>query len=200
MKALIIHYGVGNVFSIENAFRRLGFEIDIRSKITGDEREYDCLILPGVGSFTAAVENISLYRGELVDLVTSGIPVLGICLGMQLLFEESEEGPGEGLKVFKGRVKQLPDNVKKPHMGWNKIRKTSESPLLEGINEAWVYFNHTYYPALDDLKLKLAETEYGIPFASIIGRGEILGTQFHPEKSSKTGLVLLTNFKNLVRR
>jgi len=200
LKALIIHYGVGNVFSIENAFRRLGFEIDIRSKITGDEREYDCLILPGVGSFTAAVENISLYRGELVDLVTSGIPVLGICLGMQLLFEESEEGPGEGLKVFKGRVKQLPDNVKKPHMGWNKIRKTSESPLLEGINEAWVYFNHTYYPAPDDSKLKLAETEYGIPFASIIGRGEILGTQFHPEKSSKTGLVLLTNFKNLVRR
>jgi len=200
MKTLIIHYGVGNVFSIENAFRRLGFEVNIRDRITGEEKEYDCLVLPGVGSFTAAVENITPYKTELIDLITSGVPVLGICLGMQLLFETSEEGPGEGLKIFKGNVKELPDNVKKPHMGWNKIKRVSDSLLLEGIEEAWVYFNHTYYPNPVDPKLKLGETYYGISFASVVGRGNIFGTQFHPEKSSKTGAAILMNFKNLVRR
>ncbi len=200
MKSLILHYGVGNVFSIENAFRRLGFEVDIMNKITGEKIDYDCLILPGVGSFTAAVENINPYRDRLIDLITSGIPVLGICLGMQLLFENSEEGPGEGLKIFKGNVKTLPDSVKKPHMGWNKIRRISDSPLLEGIDEAWVYFNHTYYPNPADPNLRLGETEYGITFASVVGSRNIFGTQFHPEKSSKTGAAILLNFKNLVRR
>lgn len=200
LKALILHYGVGNVFSIENAFKRLGFETEIKNRVSSEDRGFDCLVLPGVGSFTAAVENITPFRSELVDLIKSGIPVFGICLGMQLLFQSSEEGPGEGLGVFRGRIVELPDNVKKPHMGWNIIRKVSASPLLEGLEEEWVYFNHTYYPEPEEQNLKLSETEYGVRFASVVGRGNVFGTQFHPEKSSKTGVAILDNFKKLVRR
>ncbi|MEM4190100.1 MAG: imidazole glycerol phosphate synthase subunit HisH [Candidatus Caldarchaeum sp.] len=196
MKALILHYGVGNVFSVENALRRLGFEVEISPKPV---KHHDCVLLPGVGSFAPAAENIAAYRDELLDLMSTGVPVLGICLGMQLLFESSEEGPGKGLGVFKGTVLTLPDIVKKPHMGWNKITKTRESALLEGVGEDWVYFNHTYHPSPLDTNIILAKTSYGVEFPSIVGLGNIYGTQFHPEKSSKTGEKILRNFKRIVK-
>ncbi|MCS6769963.1 MAG: imidazole glycerol phosphate synthase subunit HisH [Candidatus Caldarchaeum sp.] len=196
MKASVLHYGVGNVFSVEKAFRTLGFEVEVGRKVS---RGADCLVLPGVGSFQAAAEDIATYRDELVDVIKSGLPVLGICLGMQVLFEESEEGPGRGLAVFKGRVVSLPDTVKKPHMGWNKVRGVAESRLLEGVGEGWVYFNHTYYPDPADVRLVLARTSYGVDFPSVVGSGNVFGTQFHPEKSSATGLKILRNFRELVR-
>jgi len=199
VKALILHYGVGNVFSIENAFKKLGFETEIKNEIT-EREDIDCLILPGVGSFTAAVENVSKYRKELLSLIKTGIPTLGICLGMQILFQRSEEGPGDGLGIFKGSVVSLPDNVKKPHMGWNILRKRIESPLLEGVDNAWVYFNHTYHPNPLDEDTVVAKTSYGVDFPSVVGIGSIFGTQFHPEKSSKTGQKILENFRKIVRR
>jgi glutamine amidotransferase len=144
LRALVIHYGVGNVFSVSHALRRLGFEVVVSEKpLEG----FDCLVMPGVGSFSAAAENVAGYRRELVDLVRSGLPVLGICLGMQLLFESSDEGPGSGLGVFSGRVVGFPRGVKSPHMGWNRLVKVRDTPLLEGVDEGWVYFNHSYYPS-----------------------------------------------------
>ena len=200
MKALILHYGVGNIFSISHAFKRLGFEVKIVDRITGGEGEFDCLVMPGVGSFTAASENISRYKEELKELISSGIPTLGICLGMQILFNNSEEGPGEGLGIVEGKVISLPDNVKRPHMGWNKIRRIRYSPLIEDIEEAWVYFNHTYYPYPDNTNTIVAVANHGVHFTAIITQNNVYGTQFHPEKSSKTGEKILNNFKNIVRR
>lgn len=196
LKAFVLHYGVGNVFSVEKAFKGLGFDVEVGRKL---HKGVDCLVLPGVGSFQAAAEDISSYRGELVDVMRSGIPVLGICLGMQILFEESEEGPGKGLSLLRGRVVSLPEGVKKPHMGWNRIWKTGSSTLLEGVGHEWVYFNHTYYPSPEDSGLVLARTSYGVEFPSVIGSGNVYGTQFHPEKSSSTGLKILQNFRSIVR-
>jgi len=196
LRALILHYGVGNVFSVSHALRRLGFEVTISERpLEG----FDCLLMPGVGSFSAAAEHIAGYRNELSDLINSGLPVLGICLGMQLMFESSEEGPGRGLGVFRGKVVRLVGNVKAPHMGWNKLFKVRESPLLEGVDEGWVYFNHSYHPSPEDSSIAIAKTKYGVEFPSVIGQANIYGTQFHPEKSSKTGRALLENFKRLVR-
>jgi glutamine amidotransferase len=196
LRALVIHYGVGNVFSVSHALRRLGFEVVVSEKpLEG----FDCLVMPGVGSFSAAAENVAGYRRELVDLVRSGLPVLGICLGMQLLFESSDEGPGSGLGVFSGRVVGFPRGVKSPHMGWNRLVKVRDTPLLEGVDEGWVYFNHSYYPSPGDRSVVIAKTLYGVEFPSAIGGSNVYGTQFHPEKSSKTGRAILENFKKLVR-
>lgn len=159
----------------------------------------DFLVMPGVGNFSAAAEKIAPLREELLDFLKSGTPVLGICLGMQILFEESDEGPGKGLGFFDGKVVSLPSNVKKPHMGWNIIRKTRESPLLEGIQEDWVYFNHSYHPSPVDRRIVLAETNYGTDFPAVVGSGTVFGTQFHPEKSSLTGEKILRNFVKLVK-
>jgi len=197
LKALILHYGVGNVFSVTNTFKKLGFEVKLSSKPV---QGFDCVILPGVGSFTAASETIAAFRQELVDLVTSGIPTLGICLGMQLLFESSEEGPGTGLGILRGKVISLPPDVKKPHMGWNRLYKVREHTLLEGLDNEWVYFNHTYHPEPENREVVLTWTRYGSVFPSTIGWRNVLGTQFHPEKSSKAGMRLLQNFKEIVRR
>jgi len=196
LRALVLHYGVGNVFSVSHALRRLGFEVTVSEKpLEG----FDCLVMPGVGSFSAAAEHVAGYRSELVDLVRSGLPVLGICLGMQLLFESSDEGPGSGLGVFPGRVVGFPQGVKSPHMGWNRLVKVRDTPLLEGAHEGWVYYNHSYYPSPGKSSIVIAKTLYGVEFPSAIGESNVYGTQFHPEKSSKTGWAILQNFKRLVR-
>jgi glutamine amidotransferase len=118
---------------------------------------------------------------------------------MQLLFESSDEGPGSGLGVFSGRVVGFPRGVKSPHMGWNRLVKVRDTPLLEGVDEGWVYFNHSYYPSPGDRSVVIAKTLYGVEFPSAIGGSNVYGTQFHPEKSSKTGRAILENFKKLVR-
>ncbi|MCS6784594.1 MAG: imidazole glycerol phosphate synthase subunit HisH [Candidatus Caldarchaeum sp.] len=197
MKALVLHYGVGNVFSVSHAFRRLGFEAVVSEKL---RRDVDCLVMPGVGNFSPAAEKISSIREELVDFVMSGAPVLGICLGMQLFFEESEEGPGKGLGVFRGKVVGLPPTVKRPHMGWNIIRRTRQNPLLEDVENEWVYFNHSYHPSPADPNIILAEANYGISFPAVVGKNTIFGTQFHPEKSSTAGEKILRNFVKFVKR
>ncbi len=199
MKILVLSYGVGNIFSISNALKRLGADVIISREPTRTS-DFDALVMPGVGSFAAAAENIAPYREELREKILNETPTLGICLGMQVMFGESEEGPGRGLEIFRGSVVALPPTVKRPHMGWNTIKRVKDTPLMEGIEEAWVYFNHTYYPNPREANIVAAKAEYGVEFPAVISEKHIFGTQFHPEKSSKIGEQMLRNFLEIVKR
>jgi len=195
----IVDYGMGNLRSVQKGFERVGFA----AEVTRDPARIESaagVVLPGVGAFGACMENLRAYG--LVELVLAvirrGTPFLGICLGMQLLFEESEEfGPVRGLGLLPGRVVRFPDQpgLKVPHMGWNRIHIQCEVAYLDGIAEgSFVYFVHSYYVAPADPALAVAVTEHGVPFASAVARGNIFATQFHPEKSQRVGLRLLANF------
>jgi len=199
MKIFIANTGVGNVYSLLTALRRLGSEAYIslsRDKL----EEADGIILPGVGNFESAVKRLEKIREYLIDKVKSGTPLLGICLGYQLLFEESEEGAGRGLSIFKGKVVKLPNTVKVPHMGWNTLEKIRPSPITEGIEEgSYVYFVHSYYPKPAE-PIVIAETYYGVWFPSIAGRNGVYGVQFHPERSGNVGFRILSNFLKVIKR
>ncbi|MEM1994452.1 MAG: imidazole glycerol phosphate synthase subunit HisH [Nitrososphaerales archaeon] len=200
MKIALLDYGVGNLYSISCALNRLNADVKIVSKVK-EGLGYDALILPGVGNFTPVAERLGEEREVICNYINSGRPLLGICLGLQILFDESEEGEGKGLNIIPGRVLKLPNSVKIPHIGWNKLSVVRSHEFVDGIPEgAWVYFVHSYYPSPNDVDVRLAETEYGIRFPSIVGRGALVGTQFHPEKSAETGRLLLKNFIKMVRR
>jgi len=198
----IIDYGVGNLRSVERAFAATGND----ATVTGDVsvlRQARGLVLPGVGAFAACMKALSA-RGfdELVrERVAGDTPLLGICVGMQLLFESSEEfGDAAGLGLIRGRVRRLPDEELVPQVGWNQIRKRNFHPILSGIeDDAFVYFVHSYYCDVADPALVAGETDYGISYASVIGRGDLCGVQFHPEKSQAVGLQMLSNFAHRVR-
>lgn len=161
----------------------------------------DAIALPGVGNFSTASKNLEPYRSEIRDRVEQGVPLLGVCLGMQLLFTRSLEGDGAGLNLLCGTVVKLPSSVKIPHMGWNTLHITKQIDLLEGVNEeSFVYFVHSYYPSGLAKDVVAAETTYGVTFASIVARRNVYGTQFHPEKSGETGQKILKNFFNIVKR
>jgi glutamine amidotransferase len=199
MRVVVLDYGVGNLFSLCAALEREGVEPVVSAEIPA-ERDFAALILPGVGHFTPVAERLRGIRERLQRWVADGVPILGICLGMQVLFEESEEGVGRGLGFFPGRVVRLPDSVKVPHIGWNALRVRRCHPLLDGIEDgAWVYFVHSYHPHPADPTIVLAETEYGRAFPAIVARGALCGTQFHPEKSGAVGRRLLRNFLALAR-
>lgn len=196
----IIDYGVGNLFSLAASFAKIGVE----TVVTGDPSviaSADRLILPGVGAYGDAAAK--LRESALAELIRSevsaGKPLLGICLGMQLLFEHSLEfGKHQGLGLLKGHVDPLKDrltaDLKIPQIGWNALHMTRSSPLFEGINEGdHVYFVHSYY-ATDCEDSLLATTEYSFPVTAAVGRGNIFGCQFHPEKSGDVGLRILKNF------
>lgn len=199
----IIDYGVGNLRSVEKAFHFIGCEAEVSS-----DRQFildaDAVVLPGVGAFADAMEN--LKKAGMVDVVKKviqdGKPFLGICLGMQLLFEYSEEGGErvEGLGILKGGVKQLPldMNLKVPHMGWNSLRIKKDCPLFKGLPEnPYVYFVHSYYLDAQDKAVVAATTGYGIEFDVAVESGNVSATQFHPEKSGDIGLKILKNFVNI---
>jgi imidazole glycerol-phosphate synthase subunit HisH len=192
----IVDYGIGNLGSVIKGFRHAG-----ASTILSDDprvlRGADALVLPGDGAFGATMDEIR--RRNLVPLlseaVTAGKPVLGICIGMQVLFEESEEhGRHAGLGLLPGRVRRFQGSLPVPHMGWNQLHRRQAHPLLEGIDDgAHVYFVHSYYcdaPA----GVTIAASEYGMEFAAMVGRGSLLGVQFHPEKSQAVGLRMIENF------
>jgi glutamine amidotransferase len=196
----IIDYGVGNLKSVEKAFHFIGCE----AVVTSDKdliSKANAVVLPGVGAFKDAVKNIK--RAGMVEVIKNIIendkPFLGICLGMQLLFDYSEEG-GErvkGLGIFKGAIRQLPRDLglKVPHMGWNSLNIKGESPLFKHLaQKRYVYFVHSYYLKAEDSDIVLATTDYGIDFDVAIGKGKVFATQFHPEKSGETGLTILRNF------
>jgi len=194
----IVDYGMGNLFSVSKALERLGADYFISADKT-KLLQADALILPGVGSFRDAMER--LPADTIKEFAAAGKPLLGICLGMQLLFEESEEnGPAKGLGLLPGRVRRFTgrtqhgESYKVPHMGWNRLKFVKESPLLKNLTEDYVYFVHSYYVDAENSDVLLAKTDYHKQISAIVGMNNILGMQFHPEKSSRLGMALLNNF------
>lgn len=195
----IVDYGMGNLRSVEKAFAEAGFAVH-RIATAGDVGRAKKLVLPGVGAFGDAVRH--LKRGgvdqALKDAAAAGVPLLGICLGAQLLFEGSEEDPEvAGLGILGGRVRRFPGGtgLKVPHMGWNSLDVKAGSKVLSGLGKSpFVYFVHSFYMEPDDVAVVAGETEYGFRFASAVERGNIAGVQFHPEKSQGLGLRILENF------
>jgi imidazole glycerol-phosphate synthase subunit HisH len=201
----IIDYGMGNLFSVSKALERLGASYFI-TEDRQELREASALILPGVGSFRDAMArlNESGLADMIKEYVHSGKPLLGICLGMQLLFEESEEnGLTEGLALLPGKVRRFPgiteqgETYKVPHMGWNRLQLVTSSPILENITDGFVYFVHSYYVRPGERDVVIAETDYDVKVPAVVGRGNVYGMQFHPEKSGALGMQLLRNFSIL---
>lgn len=198
----IIDYDMGNLRSVSKAFERVGAE----TSVTRDPKvisNASHVVLPGVGAFKDCMRNLEEYGliEPIRKAIRSGKPFLGICLGLQLLFDESDEfGPHKGLGVIKGRVVRFPDDrsLKVPHMGWNDIRIRKASRLLDGIEDhSYFYFVHSYYAVPEDTGVNLTTTAYGPEFTSSIEKDNIMACQFHPEKSQKTGLRVLKNFSEL---
>jgi glutamine amidotransferase len=207
----VVDYGMGNLRSVGKALESLGFPV----LVSGDPSELSrCagVVLPGVGAFRDCMDNLSRQRllPFLRDWLESGAPFLGICLGLQLLFSESEEfGRHEGIGYFPGKVVRFPaampsapgaPPLKIPHMGWNRVDFCMDHPVLSGIPRGgYYYFVHSYHVVPADESVVAARSEYGVPFVSAAGRGNRLAVQFHPEKSQRAGLALLGNFGRLCR-
>jgi glutamine amidotransferase len=203
----IIDYGMGNLYSVSKALERM----DVKYVISNDRDvlfETEGLILPGVGSFRDAMFILQEtgLNSFIKEEVARGKKLLGICLGMQLLFEESEEnGVTEGLSLLQGKVERFPgvtaegESYKVPHMGWNKLEFHQASPLIDGVPEDFVYFVHSYYVKDFAEAELLASSTYDVQVPAVVGHGNVFGTQFHPEKSSNVGLAILKNFVNLVQ-
>jgi glutamine amidotransferase len=199
-RAALIDYGVGNIFSMKKALQRAEFAVDVTSKRRAISSA-DAIVLPGVGAFGVAAKNIAALKPSILEGLERGTPLLGSCLGTQLLFDKSEEGLGEGLGVIRGGVIGFGGELKTPHMGWNTLMIVRPDELLEGIEEDdYFYFVHSYYVNPDDTKVIAAETSYGVDFPSVVSRNAVYGTQFHPEKSGKAGAALLKNFARIVGR
>lgn len=199
-QVLIIDYGVGNLLSLKIALEKAG----LTAKITAPSKQLkqaDAIALPGVGNFTAAAKALEPVKEALVDTIKGGTPLLGICLGLQLFFQDSEEGPGEGLAFFKGKDLRITGDVKVPHMGWNSLSMVKQNALFDGVADgAYVYFVHSLYPEPVDKQIVCTQTEYSVTFTSAIAEKNIYGTQFHPEKSGDVGLRILQNFAKIVAR
>ncbi len=199
----IIDYGMGNLRSVQKAFERVGYQAQV-TRDRGQIASARGVVLPGVGAFRACMENLARY--ELTETICRVVrerkPFLGICLGFQLLFKESEEfGMQQGLHLFPGRVVgfQPNDGLKIPHMGWNRIEKKRESPFLEGISSgAYVYFVHSFYVVPEDGSMVATITDFGGPFVSSVATEHLFACQFHPEKSQEIGLRILKNFGQFV--
>jgi len=197
----IVDYGMGNLRSVQRAFEHVGAGAVVTAHRETIESA-SAVVLPGVGAFGQAMAN--LERAGLTDVICQviarGRPFLGICLGLQLLFEESDEmGQHGGLGIFGGKVKRFEVGLKVPQIGWNQIHIRQASPLLEGVADgSYAYFVHSHYVAPADPEIVLATTDYEIDYASIIGQGNVFGIQFHPEKSQAVGLRILHNFTALV--
>ena len=197
----IVDYGMGNLRSVEKGFERVGYRAQI-TRETAVIGEAEGVVLPGVGAFGACMDNLKRLDlvGAVCDAIDSGRPFLGICVGMQLLFEESEEyGPVAGLGVLAGRCRRFRASddreYRVPHMGWNRLSLQVSSPLLCDVEDgSFVYFVHSYYAESDDPAVVAATTPYGVDVVASVAKGNLFGCQFHPEKSQAVGLKILSNF------
>lgn len=203
----IIDYGMGNLRSVQKAFERIGHS----AVVTRDKKviaNADKIVLPGVGAFPDCMKNLADLGliEPIIKGVEAGKPFLGICLGLQLLFTESEEfGTHKGLDIIEGRVIRFPEGLssngtrlKIPHMGWNEIRMKKKTPILDGIPDgSYLYFVHSYYVVPEDKETIATTTDYGVEFVSSIWKDNIFACQFHPEKSQQAGLKILVNFGDL---
>lgn len=193
----IVNYGLGNLRSVEKALEGMDFPVKVTAR--ADEiLEAKGVILPGVGAFANCLKNLEILnlKDVVLKVIREDKPLLGICLGLQILFSVSEEnGISPGLDVLKGRVVKLPSGVKIPHMGWNQINKKKDSPIFKGVSgEENFYFVHSYYVVPEDKNIVSTTTNYGLKFTSSIWKDNIFGVQFHPEKSGESGLKILKNF------
>ena len=196
-KLAIFDYGAGNLFSLESSMRKNGAKQVSIIKDMDTVDEFDGLVLPGVGNFDPAIISLEPFKRALEKASVTGTPILGICLGMEMFLERSEEGKLNGLKLLKGYVKMLDKKkVKVPHIGWNNLNITNRSSkLLSGVqNESWVYFVHSYRIVSQEKEIIMASTEYGTIFPVVIEKGNVFGTQFHPEKSGVIGEKIIRNF------
>lgn len=193
----IIDYKSGNLKSISNGFKKIGEDFLIT-----DDIELICdakhLVLPGVGAFGSAMENLEPFRDVIYEHVNDDKPFLGVCLGQQVLMGKSEESPDvDGLNLFKGHCEYLPEGVKVPHMGWNKLNVVKDSPILDGVNGEYFYFVHSYHVIPEDNAIVAGVCDYGIDVVASLSQNNLFSTQFHPEKSGKAGLKILKNFVNI---
>lgn len=200
MSIAIIDYGVGNLRSVEKAFTSQGIE----AVVTSDEkvlRLADKLVLPGVGAFKACMDGLkALGFDELVlDAARAGKPIIGLCVGLQMMFDEGHEfGIHKGLGLMPGRVVRFPEKLRVPHIGWNQVEFKHQHKVFDGLpSQTFFYFVHSFYVEASDPSCVLGETDYGMSYASICGRDNIVGVQFHPEKSQTAGLKLLRNFAEM---
>ena len=201
----IIDYGMGNLKSVDKAFKKLGYQVEV---VTDSRNLEDAtgVVLPGVGAFKDAMNNLKEagFINPLTKLIKEGRPFLGICLGLQLLFSSSQEfGTTEGLDIISGQVKKFPADLgyKIPHIGWNNIKQKKDIELYTNIeDESYQYFVHSYYVVPDDKEVIATTTDYGIEFVSSIAKDNIYAVQFHPEKSSEVGLQILDNFAKSAKK
>ena len=191
----IFDYGAGNIFSLKNSLEKVGATVDIIT--TFDKpNHYSGLLLPGVGNFDPAIKSIHEHsKIRFKDYVKDDTPVLGICLGMEMFFEKSEEGHEKGLSVIDGEVIELPSSMKIPHMGWNNLEIKKPGKILEGIDDgSWVYFVHSFLVKPSSNDVITAESDYGIKVPAVVEKSNFFGTQFHTEKSGKIGSIMIQNF------
>ena len=202
MKVDVLDLGLGNLLSIKRGLERAGAEVCIKGgDSAGENAEADVIVLPGVGAFRDGISALRRFNKTIKDVREGKKPLLGLCLGMQLFFTKSYEGGDySGLDLMKGEVVKLPDSVKVPQMGWNALKTTKRSHILSGIREGeFFYFVHSYYCKPEE-DVVVASSEYGIDVPAIVVKGNIYGTQFHPEKSGRAGLTILKNFLEASRR
>lgn len=201
-KIAIFDYGAGNLFSLKSALERNGAESVHIIYNLKELSKFDGLVLPGVGNFDPAIRSIESNAGYLDKAIDNGMPLLGICLGMEILFNKSEEGRLEGLKILNGEVVMLPKGkVKVPHMGWNNLKIMARSKLLKGVkDQSWVYFVHSYKTVPKDHKLVVATSNYGVSIPAMIEKNNLIGVQFHPEKSGDVGALMIKNFITLCKK
>ncbi len=197
MKIAIVDYGAGNLRSVSRAVAHAGYQPSVTAD-PHDVESADAVILPGVGAAADTMRNLREHKmvEPVREYIASGRPFFGVCMGQQALLSLSEEG-GEHpcLGIIEGRVKKLPSGQKVPHMGWNQVRQKSAHFIFEGIpDNSYFYFVHSYYPEPADASVVIGETDYGVTFASVLARDNIVATQFHPEKSGDMGLRMYENF------
>ena len=192
-KIAIFDYGAGNIFSLKNALEKQNATVEVQTRVE-NLKGYDGIFLPGVGNFDPAIQSINRNSANFLQVV-GNTPVFGICLGMEIFFEKSQEGNEKGLGIINGDVIVLPNTLKVPHMGWNALEIKQENKILEGIEYgSWVYFVHSFRANPISPDVIIAESDYDVKVPAIVQKDNYFGTQFHPEKSGSVGALMLKNF------